>query len=165
MLSRNKETKGVTGCWKPCASMLVKSWSMPAKAPRCVTVTFNITWNLAEGAEPQLRSQGRLEWSRRLRIEMDNLRSALDWAYQQENSAQKCLQLVTAISFRFLTPNGYLLDTIDWVLQGLDLVDAQTVEPVLLARSYNLLAEVFENQRNYPAVLEYVQKSLPIFES
>ncbi len=67
---------------------------------------------LAEGAEPQLRSQGRLEWSRRLRIEMDNLRSALDWAYQQENSAQKGLQLVTAIGFRFLTPNGYLLDTI-----------------------------------------------------
>ncbi len=118
--------------------------------------------DLAEQAEPQLRSQGRLEWSQRLRTEMDNLRSALEWAYQPEGDPQKGLRLVTAIGFRFLTPNGYLADAIEWVMKGLELSQTRAVEPILQARAYNLLAEIYENQRNFPAVFEWVQKSLPI---
>jgi predicted ATPase/class 3 adenylate cyclase len=118
-------------------------------------------FSIAEQAEPQLRSAGRLEWSRRLRLEMDNLRSAIEWAYQQENTAQKGLRLVTAIGFRFLMPEGYLSDAIQWVRQGLDWLEERRSENILVARAYNLLAEVYENQRNYPAVMECVQNSLP----
>ena len=118
--------------------------------------------SLSEQAEPQLRSAGRLEWSQRLKIELDNLRSALDWAYQDPNRAQAGLRIVTAIGFRFLTPNGYLKETLDWVMKGLELADGLPDQPLLRARAYNLLSEVYENQRNYTGVLEWVEKSLPI---
>jgi predicted ATPase len=117
---------------------------------------------LSERAEPQLRGAGRLEWSRRLKVELDNLRSAIEWSYRQPSTSQKGLQLVTAIGFRFLTPNGYLGEASDWVLKGLELFEDQAVEPILQARAYNLLAEINENRRNYPAVLEWAQKSLQL---
>ncbi len=117
---------------------------------------------LSERAEPQLRSAGRLEWSERLKAELDNLRAALEWAYQDPSRAQAGLRMVTAIGFRFLTPNGYLRDALDWVLKGLELVEGQPDQPLLRARAYNLLAEVYENQRNYTGVLAWAEKSLPI---
>jgi predicted ATPase/class 3 adenylate cyclase len=118
--------------------------------------------SLSEHAEPQLRSAGRLEWSQRLVLELDNLRTALDWAYQDPNRARAGLRMVTAIGFRFLTPNGYLKDALDWVMKGLEMVKSKPDQPLLRARAYNLLAEVYENQRNYMGVLEWTEKSLPI---
>jgi predicted ATPase/DNA-binding SARP family transcriptional activator len=117
---------------------------------------------LSEHAESQLRSAGRLEWSQGLKVELDNLRTAFEWAYQDPSRAQAGLRMVTAIGFRFLTANGYLKDALDWVMKGLELAEGQPDQPLLRARAYNLLGEGYENQRNYPGVLEWVEKSLPI---
>jgi tetratricopeptide (TPR) repeat protein len=68
--------------------------------------------------------------------------------------------MVTAIGFRFLTPYGYLSEAIEWVQKGLALLQGHSIEPLLQASAYNLLAEITENLRDYPAVLHWTQQSL-----
>ena len=122
---------------------------------------LNYILALSEQAEVQLRSAGRLQWNHRLKVEMDNLRTALEWAYHASSRAQLGLRIVTAIGFRFLTPNGYLNETLDWVTKGLALSEGQPAQLLLRMRAYNLIGEVYENQRNYTGVLEWIEKSLP----
>lgn len=53
---------------------------------------------LAESAEPELKGYGQIQWLKRLDLEHDNLRAALEWSFLAKD-AQAALRLVGALSY------------------------------------------------------------------
>ena len=68
--------------------------------------------NLAQEAEPHFRSHSHLEWLDRLEVELDNLRSALIWALEQ-NTVKGFQLLVSSFWFWYCRGHlGYLESTL-----------------------------------------------------
>lgn len=67
---------------------------------------------LAEEGEPELHGPHQSEWLDRLERERDNLRAALDWAQQAENSTEKGLRLAGALWWFWYT-RGYHTEALE----------------------------------------------------
>jgi tetratricopeptide (TPR) repeat protein len=60
---------------------------------------------LAERAEPKLRTNGQVEWMRRLDLELDNLRAAMTW-FLEHGAAEEAARMSYAL-WRFWYGGGY----------------------------------------------------------
>ena len=76
---------------------------------------------LAEEAEPQLKGPRQGEWLERLEIEHDNLRTALQWALDQEEP-DIALRLGAAL-WRFWLVRGYLSEGRKWLDKAIEISD------------------------------------------
>jgi non-specific serine/threonine protein kinase len=72
---------------------------------------------LAEAAEPHLYGTGQRAWLRRLELEHDNLRAALDWA--APHASALALRLAGALG-EFWHLSGYHREGRDWLLHALE---------------------------------------------
>jgi tetratricopeptide (TPR) repeat protein len=90
--------------------------------------------NLAERAEPQLTGPRVVEWLRRLEVELDNIRAALEWSLHRD--ARLGLRLVNAL-MRFWTEAGYSRDGCNWLMQLLKQPEVLS-STILRARSLGI---------------------------
>jgi hypothetical protein len=72
-----------------------------------------------EGAYPHIHGAGRLEWVRRLKLEHDNIREALEWSFHDRVLALKGLRIAIALSDRFWLPLGLKNEARQWLNTGL----------------------------------------------
>lgn len=89
---------------------------------------------LAETARSQYFSAARLEWTRRLKLELDNLRLALEWSFHDPAEVESGLRLVLAIR-EWLNNLGYEREVCDWLQIGLERCGSQPILPILRAGS------------------------------
>ncbi len=94
---------------------------------------------LAEKAEPEIRSFNQLIWLDRLDEEIDNLRAALEWS--QERDKELFLQLASAI-WRFWDIRGHPADC-EWLPKAL--IVTEGLQTVLRARALGRAAYVALN--------------------
>jgi len=88
---------------------------------------------LAEQAEPEIRSHNQLFWLNRLDEELENLHAALEWAEGRDNEA--LLRLSSAL-WRFNFIRGHFED-IEWLVKALTLTEGMktTTRAYALARA------------------------------
>ena len=89
---------------------------------------------LAERAEPELTGPRVVEWLRRLELELDNIRAALEWSL--DNDARLGLRLVNAL-MRFWTEAGYSGSGRNWLAQLLKQPEVLS-QTVLRARALGI---------------------------
>jgi len=77
--------------------------------------------SMAERAEPNLRSDAREEWLRRLEENHENLRSALEWSLQAEDPSNS-LRLCSALA-RFWWTKGHMSEGREWCAAALKRAD------------------------------------------
>ncbi len=75
---------------------------------------------LAEQAEPEIRGHNQRLWLNRLDEELENLRSALEWA--QARDAEACLRLASLL-WRFWDIRGYGNEGLDWFTKVIALTE------------------------------------------
>jgi predicted ATPase/class 3 adenylate cyclase len=88
---------------------------------------------LAEQAEPEVRSHNQLFWLNRLDEELENLRAALEWAEGRDN--ESLLKLSSALwRFNFIRDH---FEDIEWLVTGLTLTEGMktTTRAYALARA------------------------------
>jgi predicted ATPase/class 3 adenylate cyclase len=96
--------------------------------------------NLAERAEPELRGPNMIHWLDRLKDDLDNIRTALEWAL--ETNIEAALRMASAVLW-FWHIRGNKSEGIDWLERALsaDAVKADgTLPPRLLLRGKALNA-------------------------
>jgi predicted ATPase/DNA-binding SARP family transcriptional activator len=69
---------------------------------------------LAERAEPELQRADQVAWLKRLDLEQDNLRAALDWCLADDEGVEAGLRLAAALP-RFWTVRGTFEEGVDWL--------------------------------------------------
>ena len=76
---------------------------------------------LAEQAEPKLRSGEQMEWFERLELEIENLRAALAWSLAQsdDESTERAMRLAGAL-VRFWIMRGYIAEGRTWLERSLE---------------------------------------------
>lgn len=89
---------------------------------------------LAEKTEPQLETSAQVEWTVRLNVEHDNMRSALRWLIDA-GEVVDALRLVVALSVWFWYLRRDYEEAVVWHEETLALID-DTVSPELAAMSY-----------------------------
>lgn len=89
---------------------------------------------LAEVAGVKYCNAERLEWTPRLRLELDNFRLALEWSYHTEPEAENGLQLLTPIR-EWWNTQGYEREVRDWLQAGLERCASRPISPLLRARA------------------------------
>jgi predicted ATPase/DNA-binding XRE family transcriptional regulator len=77
--------------------------------------------NLAENADKELRGPNQLEWLRRLGIEVDNLRTSLDWAIEMRQT-EFALKLVRKLDWFWLV-RGDHTEGRQWLKNALEMPD------------------------------------------
>ena len=107
----------------------------------------------AESADEQLHKVEQVAWARRIKIEYNNLRAALTWAFDG-GDAEKGLRLANALWFYWFRLDGNWDEGFKWLELGL----SQT-EGVTLAR-----ADAFGNAATLAAQLGQLQLTLEYFE-
>jgi predicted ATPase len=115
---------------------------------------------LAEEAEPELKGARQIMWLERLEREHDNLREALVWAVQREETAL-VLRLSVAQT-RFWQVRGHLSEGRGWLEQGLTL--SKEVEKSLRARALCHAAELASPQGDDDEALALCRQSLTLFQ-
>jgi predicted ATPase/class 3 adenylate cyclase len=94
---------------------------------------------LAEKAEPEIRSFNQLVWLDRLDEEIDNLRAALEWSQERDN--ESFLRLESAL-WRFWDVRGHTAD-FEWLPKALTATEG--LQTVLRARALGRAAYVAAN--------------------
>jgi predicted ATPase/class 3 adenylate cyclase len=94
---------------------------------------------LAETAELKLRSTERLEWTRRVKDELDNLRVAMQWAYQGTNKQEYGLRIASALTNRFWHITGLQREGAHWISDGIELLGDNLKSGALLAKALSSL--------------------------
>ena len=80
--------------------------------------------DLAERADVELRGSEMVTWLKRLDDDAENVRGALEWAF--ETDAESALRLALAMAVYWRTHS--MLEGFDWLRQAVDLVDRADVE-------------------------------------
>jgi predicted ATPase/DNA-binding SARP family transcriptional activator len=75
---------------------------------------------LAEQAEPQLKSSGRLVWTYKLILEFHNHHQALEWAFNRGRQIDG-LRMICALAGRFWHPLGCNVYSSDWLARGMEI--------------------------------------------
>ncbi len=86
--------------------------------------------DLAEQAEPEIRGHNQLIWLDQLDVEIENLRSALEWAQAQD--AESCLRLASLL-WRFWDIRDYGSEGLDWFTKAFAMTEG--LHTVMRARA------------------------------
>ncbi len=114
---------------------------------------------LAEKAEPEVRGHDQLTWLSRLVEDLDNLRSALEWA--QHEDAEVFLRLASAL-WRFWNMRSLIVEGSTWLLKALELnPELHSAEGVkAVTRASSLLRNMLEIDR----AIQFAQKAVSLGE-
>jgi predicted ATPase/class 3 adenylate cyclase len=93
---------------------------------------------LAETAGNKAMSAARLDWTRWLIHEHENLRLALDWSFHECMEVEAGLRIAVGISL-YMQSLGYLGEHIDWLLAGLEGCVHSPISPLLRVQALNTL--------------------------
>ncbi|NOH01888.1 MAG: tetratricopeptide repeat protein [Chloroflexi bacterium] len=90
---------------------------------------------LAEEAEPILRTGGQLPWLERLEMEHDNLRAAMSWSIERKD-VEQALRIPAALGY-FWDIHGHYREGINWLTQALkvDETNAKQNHPLAWANA------------------------------
>ncbi len=92
----------------------------------------------AETGGPKMWSAERLEWTDRLNADLDNLRAAIQWSYNDQRNITAGLRIAAAIGRRFMQTMGLIEEARQWLLNGLRDWDPSS-DRLLQARALNVL--------------------------
>ena len=98
-----------------------------------------------ETAEPHLRASQRLEWTGRLRADLDNIRAAVHWAYTPDGGGISHAEfgLRIAVSSRRLMWTLFLYQqTLDWLIRGLNLLEEKQIPDLVKAWCFYMLGNM-----------------------
>ena len=115
--------------------------------------------NMAEAAQPHLRTAGRDPWLMRLQAEHDNLRAALEWSRQRRDHAT-LLRFVAALEV-FWRQSGSLDEGCAWADRALDGADDAPAD--LRARALTSGGGLAWYQGDRPAARRLFEQALPIW--
>jgi len=90
--------------------------------------------HLAEIADLKYESEERLEWTRKIKLDLDNLRLAMEWSFHGCAEVEVGLRLAVAIK-EWWQSLGYLQEACDWLLTGLEKCGSKPIPAWLRARS------------------------------
>jgi tetratricopeptide (TPR) repeat protein len=108
----------------------------------------------AEIADEQLHKAGQVAWARRIKIEYNNLRAALTWAFDS-GDAEKGLRIANALWFFWFRWDGIWDEGLRWTQLGLS--QTEGVSPIradALGNAATLAAQI----GNFRAAGEYMQQ-------
>jgi predicted ATPase len=88
----------------------------------------------AETGYKKLMTEKRIEWTKRLTEELDNLRAAVDWAYTGGENIENGLRIAAALGFRFMPSQGYGEEATRWIRTGLAANDLSKIPDLLHIR-------------------------------
>ena len=118
---------------------------------------------LAETAEPYLRSARRDPWLGRLDLELSNLRGALTWCLAAPERADWGLQLAGALHW-FWYFRGYLTEGLTWLEQSLELSGIGRTAPAY-AKALDAAGRLALLHGTYGRVLERLEESVRIWRA
>jgi len=104
---------------------------------------------LSERAEPGIRGHDQAAWLERLDQEHDNLRAALTWSRDEDETAEAGLRLAAAL-WRFWDMHGYLTEGREWLEALLARPDRAPVG--LRTRALNVAGVLAHRQGDYDSV-------------
>ena len=111
---------------------------------------------LAEEAEPQLQRTKQKEWSDRLEMEHDNLRTAFNWAI--ENDIDSALRLAWSIRL-FWVMGGHLIEGQDWATRLIQRID-RLQSTASRARAFNIASFVAIRRRDFQSARMLSERGL-----
>jgi predicted ATPase/class 3 adenylate cyclase len=114
---------------------------------------------LAEAAEPELQGPRQAGWLRRLEVEHDNLRAALEWSVATEGGSDVALRLTLAL-WRFWYVRGHLSEGRQWLERALG--SGSRADDDLGARALNGAGVLAWAQGDYQAAQRFHEQSLAI---
>ena len=120
---------------------------------------FQFFLRFAEEAEPRLRTIEQLIWLRRLELERDNVRSALDWT-RGRGDVESGLRLASAF-FRFWYIKGHFNEGRGWLEDFLASADPSPTR--VRARALRAAAMLARAQGDYAAARARFDESMAIF--
>jgi predicted ATPase/DNA-binding SARP family transcriptional activator len=95
---------------------------------------------LAETSRNKIWTGERLTCIERLTEELQNLRSAISWAYGYPERCEKGIRLSEAISRRYMQFKGFFSEARTWLIQGLRIEGTPPLPDLLRARTLGTLA-------------------------
>ncbi len=113
---------------------------------------------LAELAEPELRGSRAADWLKRLGLEHENLRLALNWTIDRE--PETALRIAASIQ-RFWWRRGHLSEGVEWTRRVLD-ANATSGNPKLLASAYRGISSLSWSRGDFDAAVMFAEKGLEI---
>jgi non-specific serine/threonine protein kinase len=87
---------------------------------------------LAQRAEPELQRRAQARWLTSLQLEHANLRSALEWCFDDPDHSNAALELASSLSWYWMK-RGYLGEGQQWLTRAL--ADGGTASPALQAKA------------------------------
>jgi predicted ATPase/DNA-binding XRE family transcriptional regulator len=124
--------------------------------------------DLAKRAEPNLRAFDMVVWLDRLEAELDNIRTALDWAAKSDIEAQ--LRLASALLW-FWHIRSYRNEGIDWLEQGLSIEAMERGEKLLWperalirGKALNASGILLSMYSEFEKAREQLEESLTLFQ-
>jgi tetratricopeptide (TPR) repeat protein len=117
---------------------------------------------LVKQAEPELHGADQVAWRQRLEHELDNLRTALTWAIENQES-EICLELAIGLGW-FWFIGGHLIEGGDWLTKILALPDPDATRP-LRAKALNVAGLLAFYHADYAASSKAYQESIAISEA
>ncbi len=118
----------------------------------------------AETGELKMRSAERLEWTRRLNADLDNLRAAIQWSYTGQRDIATGLRIAVAIGRRFMPTMGMIEEARQWLMEGLSTWDASS-ERLLHARALNVLGYLDSHYAVSTDTLQLFEESVRLCRS
>lgn len=120
---------------------------------------------LAERAEPELRQEQQAYWLDCLEQESDNLRAALRWFTEQEESMvyQEALRLCAAL-WRFWLIRNRHGEGYQWAEKALQKSEQQDIPTPIRAKAFFATAVLADSQGQYPRSIELWKKCLLLYE-
>ncbi len=94
-----------TGCWTPSAPTAWSGWPRPGEDAATRDASARYYLELAETADPQLRTKAQGRWFRVLTAEQDNVHAAIRWAVARQD-ADTALRFVRAMGY-YWVQRGY----------------------------------------------------------
>jgi len=125
--------------------------------------TRHLQWyvTVSAQAEPALRGMGQSDWLRRLSVEHDNLRTALQWALTS-SAIDPGLRIATAIS-RFWYLRGHISEGRRWLDELLAVPAAPTIEATTVAAAMAAAAVLAQLQFDAARATTLATQALDVF--
>ena len=112
-----------------------------------------------EEREPKLVGRESLRWLEQVEWEHDNLRGALNWLLESEQSEQ-ALRLSSAL-WHFWSTRGYVGEGLTYLERG---IEGKKVGESVRAKALNVAADLLLTFDNFDRAAEFCQESLQLYE-
>jgi tetratricopeptide (TPR) repeat protein len=117
---------------------------------------------LAEESEHELRSAEQAAWLKRLEVDHDNLRAALDWSLAAGDTREAGLRLSSALVFFWMT-RGYTKEGLQWLERELAMGDEISKTPH--AKALAGAGTMAFWQGDYARAISFHQDSLTLYRA